>query len=121
MEVLLIGNNAQLIRSFHAVGERIYENDLHYIKPIQSDVEAVFNPQKNNSFKKGEAVRFLLLGDDNRTAVGRIAAFYQDKAGKRRGAWGFFECENNVSYAQALIQSAEKWLRKGLCECPSSG
>jgi hypothetical protein len=111
MEVVLIGNNAQLIRSFHAVGERIYENDLHYIKPIQSDVEAVFNPQKNNSFKKGEAVRFLLLGDDNRTAVGRIAAFYQDKAGKRRGAWGFFECENNVSYAQALIESAEKWLK----------
>lgn len=62
MEIVLIGNNAQLIRSFHAVGERIYENDLYYIKPIQSELEAVFNPQKNNSFKKGEAVRFLLLG-----------------------------------------------------------
>lgn len=115
MEVVLIGNNSQFIRDFHAVGDRIYQNDSHYIKPIRSEVEAVFDPTKNNSFKKGEAVRFLLLGEDNRTVVGRIAAFYQDKAGKRHGAWGFFECENNVAYAEALIASAEDWLKAKGC------
>lgn len=115
MEIIIVGNNTQSIRAFHAVAYRIYQNDSHYIKPIQNDIEAVFDPKKNNSFMKGEAVRFLLLGEDNRTVVGRIAAFYQDKVGNRYGAWGFFECEDNETFAQTLIASAENWLKQRNC------
>ena len=115
MKLEIVSQNSANIYLFHQVCDRIYQGDPVYIKPIQSDVEAIFDPNKNNSFKKGDAVRFLLLGEDNRTPVGRIAAFYQDKAGKRRGAWGFFECENKDEYAQALIKAAEDWLKEKGC------
>ena len=115
MKLVSVSQNSAYIGAFHQVCDRIYQGDPVYIKPIQSDVEAIFDPNKNNSFKKGNALRFLLLGEDNRTPVGRIAAFYQDKAGKRRGAWGFFECENNATYAQALIKAAEEWLKDNGC------
>ena len=85
MKLVSVSQNSAYIGAFHQVCDRIYQGDPVYIKPIQSDVEAIFDPNKNNSFKKGNALRFLLLGEDNRTPVGRIAAFYQDKAGKRRG------------------------------------
>lgn len=115
MKLQEVSHNTAYISLFHAVCDRIYKDDPLYIKPIIDDVESKFDPKRNANFKRGEAVRFILLGEDELTPVGRIAAFYQDKAGKRRGAWGFFECEQNPLYANTLIEAAESWLKNKGC------
>ena len=116
MQLINVNNQPSHIAEFHALCDRIYRNDSQYIKPIQSDVEGIFDRNNNPNFKKGDAVRFLLLGDDRKEVIGRIAAFYQDKAGKRRGAWGFFECVEDSVAAEKLIKAAEDWLIKNGCE-----
>lgn len=103
------------IQRFHELCERVYLNDPVYIQPIVTDIEAVFDPLKNKRFQKGSAIRWIVLGDDDRTPLGRIAAFYHDVAGKRRGAWGFFECVNEVNVANLLFDTAENWLQEQGC------
>ncbi len=116
MKVVTVSNNAKYIRGFHDVCNQIYANDRAYIMPIESDIEALFNPKQNNSFKKGNAIRFLVIEENTDLVLGRIAAFYQERAGKRRGAWGFFETVNRKDVADLLIKSAEDWLQQHECE-----
>ena len=114
MEILKISHkNAQQIHEFHDLGKSIYRFDKNYVMPIIEDVEAVFDPSKNKRFEHGEAERWLLFEKD--VCVGRIAAFYEMKQGKPSGAWGFFEVVENESYAVALIETAEKWLKDRGC------
>jgi hypothetical protein len=37
----------------------IYKNDPEWIRPLDNDIEQVFDPAKNKTFRKGEAVRWL--------------------------------------------------------------
>ena len=45
-----------------------------YIRPLNKDIEQVFDPKKNKAFRHGEAIRWILKDEDGRL-VGRIAAF----------------------------------------------
>ncbi len=45
-----------------------------YIRPLDKDIEEVFNPKKNKAFRHGEAARWILK-DENGNLLGRIAAF----------------------------------------------
>lgn len=58
------------------VPTKIYRNDPNYIRPLDKDVEEVFDPEKNKFFKQGECARWILK-DDSGQAIGRIASFYQ--------------------------------------------
>ena len=103
---------------FHKVPHIIYRNDPNWICPLNLMVENVFNPDKNPSFKNGEAIRWILM-DDNKKPIGRIAAFYNlDKAGifeQPTGGCGFFECINSQEAAELLFNSSRDWLKsKGM-------
>ena len=37
---------------------RLYQHDKNYIRPLDKDIEAIFDPQKNKFFKTGECKRF---------------------------------------------------------------
>lgn len=115
MKLVEVGSQSKIIEAFHHVPKRVYAQDKRYISPILSEVEMVFNASKNQRFRKGKAIRWVLFGEDGCTPIGRIAAFYQDKAGKRWGGWGFFECMNHMEAAQHLILEAEKWLMNEGC------
>ena len=56
----------------------IYKDDPNWIRPLDKDIEEVFDPAKNKFFNDGECARWL-LGDDAGNVIGRIAAFVSQK------------------------------------------
>lgn len=101
-------------RMFLTMPLPLYLNDPNYIRPLDSDVRAVFDPAKNPFFRHGKCARWLLL-DSKDKPIGRIAAFYDDKTvhnnnSQPTGGCGFFECINDQAAANKLFDTAKAWL-----------
>lgn len=98
---------------FHKTLEQIYKGDVNYVYPLEDDVEYVFNADKNPSFKRGAAKRWVILNTEG-VPVGRIAAFYdsnqQIETDYLVGGIGFFECIDNEKLAFLLFNTAKEWL-----------
>jgi hypothetical protein len=104
----------QLSREFINTNVRLYRSDPNYIRPLDKDVNEVFDEKKNKFFKNGKAFRWLLL-DDSNNYIGRIAAFYIPKYKNKGdifkvGGIGFFDCINNQDAANLLFDKAKSWL-----------
>ena len=86
-----------------------------YIRPLDQDIEKVFNINRNPFFKHGKCVRWILK-DNNSNTIGRVAAFINDKKAfnyeQPTGGMGFFECINNKEAAFLLFDTAKKWLQE---------
>jgi hypothetical protein len=121
-------NTPALAREFLEFPPRVlYAHDPNYIRPLDQDVDAVFDPAKNKLFQKGECTRWLLQGPGGQT-IGRIAAFFNRETAfpaeqaapegappkedffQRMGAMGFFECINDQAAASLLLDAARDWL-----------
>ncbi len=105
-------------KQFHGVPHVIYKNDPNWACPLEGMVEEIFNPQKNVSFKGGDAIRWVLT-DEKGNLVGRIGAFFNlDKARifeQPTGGCGFFECIDDQEAANLLFDAARDWLKsKGM-------
>lgn len=92
----------------------IYEQDPNYIRPLDKDIENVFDPAKNKAFRYGSCKRWL-LADDQGAFIGRIAAFvnkrYRNKGDEQKtGGVGFFECINDQKAADMLFDVSKSWL-----------
>lgn len=95
----------------------LYRGNPNYIRPLDHDVETVFNPQQNPRFQKGECSRWLLY-DKQDNPIGRIAAFMDYAAIDDDfpvGGCGFFECIDDQDAADTLFRTAVAWLEaKGI-------
>jgi GNAT superfamily N-acetyltransferase len=106
-------------REFIMVNVLLNKGNPNYIRPLDHDVEAVFDPKKNKAFRHGEVIRWILK-DKNGALAGRIAAFVNKKYKTRGdegpvGGIGFFDCINNQEAADMLFDVAGHWLRgKGM-------
>lgn len=105
------------VKKFHAVARAIYASDEHWVQPLNTDIEHIFDPKHNHLFEQGgggEAVRFLLQDTSTGLYIGRIAAFYnREKAALENqptGGCGFFECIDSVQAARVLFDAAKDWL-----------
>jgi hypothetical protein len=91
----------------------IYRNDPNWIRPLDNDVESVFDPAVNNLYENGEAVRWLLKDGTGKT-IGRVSAFINGNTAhtykQPTGGMGFFECINNQEAAFFLFDACKKWL-----------
>lgn len=100
-------------KAFLDTARIIYKNDSVWVCPLDNDVEAVFNPAKNNFHQNGKCIRWVLK-DDNGKLIGRIAAFINNKKAysweQPTGGIGFFECINDKKAAFLLFDTAKKWL-----------
>ncbi|MFW5756418.1 MAG: GNAT family N-acetyltransferase [Tangfeifania sp.] len=100
---------------FHKVPHLIYAGDPNWACLLEGMVESVFDPEKNPSFKNGEAIRWVLMDDDNKP-IGRIGAFfdsdYSEAYDQPTGGIGFFECVNDKEAAFLLFDTAKNWLRE---------
>lgn len=101
-------------KDFLAVPLRLYQNDPNWIQPLNKDIENVFDPKKNKSFRFGNCIRWILKDDDG-NLIGRIAAFTNNKYKNKGddipvGGIGFFECINNQEAADLLFDNAKHWL-----------
>lgn len=102
------------IRDFIEVNAVMNSGNPNYIRPLDNEVEAVFNPKKNKHFKYGEAKRWIAL-DDEGGVIGRIAAFtnerYINKGTEfKTGGVGFFDCIDDQAVANVLFDTAKDWL-----------
>jgi hypothetical protein len=92
---------------------RLYKNEPTWIRPIDREIEEVFNPLKNKLLTNGEASRWILKNYSGET-IGRIAVFYQKSLNEAVdlavGGIGFFECINDKAAASFLFDTAKKWL-----------
>lgn len=91
---------------------KIYEDCPYWVAPLDDDIEKVFDPERNQLFEGGEAIRWIAI-DENGEAVGRIAAFYnreQAKVTENMGCCGFFESIDSQEVANLLFDAARDWL-----------
>lgn len=107
-------SDKNLAKDFLQVPLIIYKNDPHFIRPLDKDINDVFDPKKNKAFRFGECNRWLLK-DKDENLIGRIAAFvnkkYRNKGDDQKtGGIGFFECINNQEAADMLFDVAKSWL-----------
>ncbi|MFN7708511.1 MAG: GNAT family N-acetyltransferase [Sphingobacteriia bacterium] len=102
-------------RQFLDVVGRIYAGDSTYVRPLDMDVRAVFDPKKNSFYSHGRLERWILR-DAHQQVVGRIAAFVNDRKAhtyeQPTGGCGFFECIDNEEAATVLFDTARAWLRE---------
>lgn len=100
-------------KAFLDVARIIYKNDPVWVCPLDNDIEAVFDPEKNNFHQNGKCIRWILQ-DDKGNLIGRIAAFINYKKAyhyeQPTGGIGFFECINDEAAAFLLFDTAKKWL-----------
>lgn len=100
-------------REFLRLPVRLYKNDPNWIRPIDSDIQNIFDPSKNKAFRNGECIRWILKDDEEKT-VGRVAAFFDLKSARNNdqptGGMGFFECINDPQAAFMLFDACKNWL-----------
>jgi hypothetical protein len=106
----------QHIREFITFPLKLYKQEPHWIRPIDSDVESVFDPQKNKFHSHGECIRWILQNDSGET-IGRVAAFVDNKTVNKgneqpTGGMGFFDCINDQQVAFALFDLCKQWLQQ---------
>lgn len=116
---LVIVNDEQTARQFLEVHVQLNKRYEGWIRPLDKDINDVFDPEKNKAFRFGEVVRWILKDDKGRLA-GRIAAFvnkkYKTKGDEQpTGGVGFFDCIHNQQAANLLFDTAKAWLaEKGM-------
>jgi hypothetical protein len=114
MEIVIV-NSGKLASEFLLMPGLIYSNNPNYIRPLDKDIEEVFDTSKNKFFKHGECERWLLK--DKGQIIGRIAVFHHKKYPQNQptGGIGFFECINSQEAANFLFDQAKNWLQhKGM-------
>lgn len=100
-------------KEFLNIVETIYKDDRNWIRPLDQDIEKIFDPTKNPFFQHGQCARWILVDEQGKT-IGRVAAFVNDKKAHHyeqpTGGMGFFECINNKEAAFMLFDTAKDWL-----------
>lgn len=105
----------QHIREFLLLPVRLYRNEPKWIRPLDKDIEIVFDREKNKTFRHGKCIRWILSNDKGET-IGRVAAFINDKTVTKgndqpTGGMGFFECIHDRPAAFMLFDACRNWLQ----------
>ena len=106
--------SAGLAGDFIRVNVNCNRLNPNYIRPLDKDVEDVFDPERNKMFRHGECTRWILYDADGK-GIGRIAAFVNKKYRNKGdecpvGGIGFFDCINDQAAADLLFDVAKHWL-----------
>jgi hypothetical protein len=115
MQIIEVGSNRQYQKSFIELPVRLYRDNPYWIRPLDKDVEDIFNPEKNKTFKNGECIRWIAL-DAQGVTIGRVAAFVNHETASKgndqpTGGMGLFECVEDEAVAFALFDACKKWLQ----------
>lgn len=92
---------------------RLYQREKNWIRPLDKDIERVFDPKLNKTWEHGLCIRWLL--EDQGQTIGRIAAFINEETihkdnDQPTGGVGFFECIDDQCAANLLFDTAKHWL-----------
>ena len=108
--------NAATAKLFLQVNVLMNKGNANYIRPLDNEINEVFDKSKNKYFKYGEASRWIVQ-DNNQQLIGRIAAFTNNKYINNGtdypvGGIGFFDCIDEQSAANFLFDTAKEWLQQ---------
>jgi len=118
MELIEV-NTPELAKEFIKANVELNKSNPNYIRPLDKDINEVFDRKKNKTFRSGECTRWILKDKDG-NLIGRIAAFTNSKYKNKGddvpvGGMGFFDCINNQEAADMLLDVAKHWLmQKGM-------
>jgi GNAT superfamily N-acetyltransferase len=91
----------------------IYKNIPQWVPPLLMDRRKLMDKQKNPFYQHSAAEFYLAFRDGK--IVGRIGAIVNDNHNKEHheniGFFGFFECINDQTVADALFIAAHNWLK----------
>ncbi len=100
-------------KEFLSIPLKIYKNIPQWVRPLDNDIESVFDPELNSFFAHGKLIRWILKNTSDET-IGRVAAFINDRTAgtfeQPTGAMGFFECANDPKAAFMLFDACKRWL-----------
>lgn len=113
MEIIQVKNKSDL-RDFINLPYRLYRNDPNWVAPLRDEQWAQFDVQKNPILDHCETA--LFIAKEGKQVLGRISAFI-DKLGidywkKPIGLFGSYECINDPLVSEALLNTAQEWLKK---------
>jgi hypothetical protein len=107
--------NKKLVNEFLTMPVGLYKKDKNWIRPLDDDIEKIFDPKRNKYHKRGNSIRWILIDVYNKP-VGRIAAFFlKDENSDNEqptGGIGFFDCINDQDAANTMFDAAKDWLKK---------
>lgn len=112
MKKILV-NNLSLAQAFLEMPLAIYKNDKAYIRPLDKDIEEVFDTSKNKFFRHGECERWLFQNEEG-NYIGRLAVFVNKKYTNEQptGGIGFYESIDNQEVANYMFDEAKTWLQE---------
>jgi hypothetical protein len=100
-------------KEFISFPKKLYETDPFWVCQLDSELESLFDPAKNHTFRHGEAERWILT-DAGGFTIGRVAAFIDNVRSaanrQRTGGMGFFEVIENRDAAFLLFTTVRDWL-----------
>lgn len=98
-------------KAFLELPVMLYKKDPNWIRPLDVDIENIFDPRKNPLIQNGNCIRWILKDEAGKT-VGRVAAFYNRATIKEEpiGGMGFFDCIENREAAFLLFDACKNWL-----------
>ncbi|MCL2122598.1 MAG: hypothetical protein FWH34_00765 [Desulfovibrionaceae bacterium] len=103
--------NAGQMRMFLDLPYDVHRGHPLWVPPLRQQERDLLTPGRHPFWNDAEGILFLALRGD--TPVGRIAAFADRKANayaqQTIGAWGFFECLNDMLAAHALFDAVHDW------------
>jgi hypothetical protein len=103
------------IWEFLNLPKRLFRKDPNWISPLDNEIEAVFDINKNVFFTHGECTRWILQDTQGKT-IGRIATFINykksDKFPQPTGGIGFFDCIDDTRAAHFMFDHSQQWLRE---------
>jgi hypothetical protein len=101
------------LRHFLDLPRRIYKDDPSWVPPLRQEVRKLLDRRRHPFFEHGEAC-FWLAWSGN-TPVGRISAqvnrLHLEAHGDATGHFGFLEAMEDQAVFEALLATAESWLR----------
>lgn len=119
ISLLQLNGSKQIIRDFHEFPARLYADNPRWIRPLDADIEKLFDSQQNDLFAEGGIAARWLAVDESGKTVGRIAAFVnprtKNEAALQVGGIGFFECIDNQEIAGKLFDIGKEFLQENDC------
>ncbi|MEN8121230.1 MAG: hypothetical protein ABFS35_12825 [Bacteroidota bacterium] len=107
------------LRKFIEFPYQLYKQDPVWVPPLRSEQKAQFNPKTNPFLDHCDRQLFLLK--DKSKVIGRIAAFTDNLANdfwkERIGFFGYFECIQDKSASELLLEAAKNWVKSLQCSC----
>lgn len=117
MKKVEVGTDKKRIKAFQDFAVELYKGNPYWIRPIEQDIENLFDTSKNKLFEEGgDAVRWIFY-DEHSQAVGRVAVFVNPRVVTKgndqpTGGFGFFECVDKQEVAFYIFDSCKEWLQQ---------